>query len=375
MMTDAEDGAAAEEPVPSLAIGTRRIGPGEPTCVIAEAGVNHNGRLSLALRMVDAAAKAGADAVKFQAFVARRLVTRSAAAAPYQRAGSQRELLERLELRPAEFAALAAACDVRGIEMILTPFSPEDVVLLVNLGLRAVKIASPDVTNVPLLRAAGRTGLPVLLSTGASSLDEVAGAVDALRAAGARDLALLHCVSSYPTPLPEANLRAMEALRRRFRLPVGYSDHTRETGTGALAVGVGACVLEKHFTLDRYLQGPDHAMSLAPDELADYVARVRGAKRGRLDEASLADAERAALGDGTKAPRPIEQDVRRVARSSVTSAMAIPAGTAIERGMLTVKRPAGGIEPAQLDALVGRLAAVDIPADTTIVPGMIEGRS
>lgn len=356
---------------PSFCIGQASVGGDAPTYVIAEAGVNHDGNLYRAMVMVEAAAATGADAVKFQAFSAGRLVTRGAPPAGYQKASSQLELLERLELSEKAFAALVAYCAVMGIEMLATPFGPEDVEMLVRLGIRAIKLASPDVTNIPLLQAAGATGVPVILSTGAAGLEEIAVALDTLTAAGAGEMALLHCVSSYPTPLAQANLLAVRTLAQRFGLPVGYSDHTQELCTGELAVRVGACILEKHFTLDRTLPGPDHAMSLQPADLADYIARARFARRGELDIHTLSAEEQAALGDGIKQPQAIEADVRRVARSSVTSAVAIPAGTRIQRSMLTIKRPAGGIPPAQIDSLPGRSAAVDIPADTTLTPEML----
>lgn len=362
----------AKTPWPqTIRIGSSEIGPGRPLYVIAEAGVNHNGDLSMALDMVKAAAAAGADAVKFQLFSAERLVTHNADAAGYQKTHSQREMLARLELHPEDFTAIASQCAATGIEFILTPFSIEDVALLGDLGVGCVKVASPDVANPPLLQAVAATGLPVLLSTGGATLEEVDAALKVLADGGARDAALLQCVSSYPTPLDHAALRGIRALVETFGMPVGYSDHTTELITGELAVGVGACILEKHFTLDPTLPGPDHALSLRPVELTAYIVRARRAAMGELDESQLDDVERRALGSEGKEPSEIERDVMRVARSSVTSTVFIPAGTTITREMLTVKRPGGGIPPGQLDAVVGRSAGEDIPPDTTLRPGML----
>lgn len=355
----------------SFCIGQSPIGPDAPSYVIAEAGVNHNGSLARAREMAHAAADAGADAVKFQYFSAEALTTRDAPSAAYQLARSQRELLAGLELTGEDFADLAEECRKADVAMLLTPFGPAQVAAVTRLGLPAIKLASPDVTNVPLLQAAGRTSLPIILSTGAATLEEIASALDCLVAAGGGPVALLHCVSSYPTPLGQANLRCVAALAGRFGRPTGFSDHTVETVTGALAVGVGACILEKHFTLDRRLPGPDHALSLTPAELAEYIRLARAARRGAFDEAALPAEQRAALGDGCKAPQAIELEVRRVARSSVTAAVDIAAGTRIERAMLTVKRPGGGLPPSQIDALPGRVAAVDIPADTTLFADML----
>jgi N,N'-diacetyllegionaminate synthase len=351
------------EPSRGITIGATRIGPGRPVYVIAEAGVNHNGSLSAALALVDAAAEAGANAVKFQIFQADQLVTRDAATANYQEsatgATSQHEMLRRLELTVKQFAALRDRCLAAGLEFLATPFSSSDLRALTGLGVRAIKIASTDLNNAPLLDDAGRTGLPLILSTGASDAEEIGRAVGRLRSLGAGDrLVLLHCVSSYPTRWEDANLRAIGHLRRRFGLPVGFSDHTTSVDTGALAVAAGACVLEKHFTLDRSQPGPDQALSLEPEELADYVARVRRAEQ--------------ALGTGSLDVQDSEREVRRIARKSVVAALDLAAGDVLEPSRLTTKRPAGGIAPDQMDGLIGRRAAVPIPADTVITWEMVE---
>ncbi|MDD4889596.1 MAG: N-acetylneuraminate synthase family protein [Phycisphaerae bacterium] len=341
-----------------LHIGEREVGRTAPVFVVAEAGVNHNGKLTTAIRLVHAAADAGADAIKFQAFSADRLVTAAAPAATYQKASDQRSMLAQLELSPLELAQVKAECDALGLIFLATPFSPRDVANLHGMGVSAIKISSPDVANPPLLRIAAATGLPIILSTGASTMDEVERAVDTLDKGGCRELALLHCVSTYPTPQNACNLRTVFTLGETFRCPVGFSDHTLEPDTATFAVAAGATVLEKHFTLGRSQFGPDHFFSLEPAELTAYIAAARRAE--------------AVLGHGRREPADSEQEVRRVARSSVVSAQRIAAGTKIERSMLTIKRPAGGIEPARLDELIGKTAAADIPADTTVRWEMVQ---
>jgi N,N'-diacetyllegionaminate synthase len=347
---------------PRVNIGRRAIGAGCPTYVIAEAGVNHNGSAERALRLVDAAVAAGVDAVKFQVFRADELTTQTAKVAAYQKstgARSQREMLRRLELSDAAFERIAAHCRQCSIEFLATPFSVADLERLLFFGVRAVKIASTDLNNVPLLRAAADSGLPLLCSTGAATAAEIRGAVRRLRGRGAGSrLVLLHCISSYPTPLEAANLRVIAALRNEFGVPVGFSDHTVQPQTGAWAVIAGACVLEKHFTLDREARGPDHAMSLNPAELAEYVVQVRRAE--------------AALGTGTIGMSPIEAEVRAVARKSVVTARALRAGTVLTPDMLTIKRPAGGIEPDQLDTLIGRTVTTNIGRDELLTWDVIQ---
>lgn len=329
--------------------------------IVAEAGVNHDGSLEKALRLVDVAAQAGADVVKFQMFRAAELVTATAGTAEYQKtcaARSQRELLERLELSMADFKRICAHCRARAIEFLATPFGPHDVDRLVELGVRALKIASTDLNNPLLLRRAADTGLPLIVSTGAATAAEIAASVARLRQWGATErLILLRCTSAYPAPLATANLRAIGALRREHNVSCGFSDHTESTQIAGWAVAAGACVLEKHFTLDRAAPGPDHAMSLSPTQLAEYVAAARAAEM--------------ALGDGVLGMSAVEADVRTAARKSVVAAVRIPAGTVLTPELLTVKRPAGGIEPDQFDALLGRCAACDIPPDKVLTWDLI----
>ena len=252
-----------------------------------------------------------------------------------------------------EYLRLRDHARSRGIDFLATPFGLGDVERVTSLDSLAIKIASTDLTNSPLLRKAAHSGLPMLVSTGAATEDEIIGVAARMRAWGVSNrLALLHCVSSYPAPLASINLRAIEQLSIRTGLPVGFSDHTTSTTIGAWAVAAGACVLEKHITLDRRDRGPDHASSLDAAQFAEYVAAVR-----QID---------IALGSGEIGLRPVEEDVRRVARKSVVATRDLPAGTAITPEMVTIKRPAGGIEPDSLDALIGRTLATAVAADSPL---------
>jgi sialic acid synthase SpsE len=345
----------------AVVIGDAPIGPGRRTYVIAEVGVNHDGEPACARALIDAVAAAGADAVKFQMFRADDLVTRSAPQAAYQqRAGlrSQYELLRGLELNDGAWRDLQAQARASGLACIVTPFGLADVERLRQLGVPAIKVASTDLDNAPLLERAAATGLPLIVSTGAATSAEINGAVDLLRRLdAARRLVLFHCVSAYPTPIEAANLRAIHTLAERFAVPVGLSDHTTSTRTGAWAVAAGACILEKHVTLDKQLPGPDHAMSLLPDELAAYIAAVREVE--------------AALGTGELGFSEIEADVRRCARKSLVAARDIPAGARLEEALVAVKRPGGGITPGRLHQVLGTRATRPIPADTVLTWDML----
>ncbi|MHC4696046.1 MAG: N-acetylneuraminate synthase family protein [Planctomycetota bacterium] len=354
------------EPTPSVVtavtIGRHKVGPGESTFIVAEAGVNHNGDLATALRLVDLAVDAGADAVKFQMFRATELVTASAPRAEYQQQwcgqSSQRTMLAELELSQADFEKIREHCDKRSILFLATPFSEGDVARLCGLGVEAIKIASTDLTNNVLLDAAAATGVPMILSTGASTADEIRASVDHLRLQGvAGRLVLLHCVSCYPAPVSALNLRAIASLRDAFLIPCGLSDHSLSTMTGAWAVAAGASALEKHFTLDRAARGPDHAMSLDATQLAEYIVNVREAQR--------------AMGRGELGMSEIEREVRTVARKSVVSARVISAGTRITADMLTLKRPGSGIPAGDLGTLIGREATIGIAQDTMLSWDMV----
>jgi N-acetylneuraminate synthase/N,N'-diacetyllegionaminate synthase len=267
-------------------------------------------------------------------------------------------MLRRLELSDDDFRAVAAHARRCGLEFLATPFSILDLERLRALQPAAVKIASTDINNVPLLTAAAKTGLPLIVSTGASTAEEMDAALRTLAGSAARRFVLLHCVSAYPTPWSLANLRAICVMQQRYGVPVGFSDHTTSTQTGALAVAAGACVLEKHFTLDRGAPGPDHAMSLDPRQLADYIASVRRAED--------------ALGTGTLGMSAAESEVRRIARKSVVAARRIDPGEVLTPTMLSLKRPEGGIPPNDFARLIGRVALTAIDPDTPIQWEMVQ---
>jgi N-acetylneuraminate synthase/N,N'-diacetyllegionaminate synthase len=313
--------------------------------VIAEAGVNHNGSLARALEMVDVAAQAGADAIKFQTFRPELLVHRAAAKGEYQKRTtaadeSQFAMLEKLALSADDFRALRDRCVARSIAFLSTPFDEESARLLADLDVAAWKLSSADITNHPLIAEVAATGRPVILSTGMSEMDEIAAAVDAARAAGATALALLHCVSAYPTPASECNLRAMQTLRETFHLPVGFSDHTLGIHIAAAAVALGAVILEKHFTLSRALPGPDHEASLEPADLIQMVAHIRAVE--------------SALGDGVKRRTKSESENLAIGRRSLHWAASRAAGETVAPTDLIALRPGTGLPPSRRDALAGR---------------------
>lgn len=329
------------------------------TLVIAEAGVNHNGDMDLAFQLVDAAAAAGADLVKFQTFVADRLVTAQAPKAAYQKASggsdeSQHAMLKRLELDRAAHERLIAHCERTGIGFFSTGFDAPSLQMLNDLGLRLFKVPSGELTNLPYLRQIASYGRPVILSTGMATMEEVAGAIDALRTAGVRreDLTVLHCTTEYPTPMEDVNLRAMLEIRDRFGVAVGYSDHTKGIEVPIAAVALGASVIEKHFTMDRTLPGPDHEASLEPEELHTMVAAIRNIEQ--------------AIGDGVKRPAQGELANRAAARKSIVASRAIRAGETLDAASLTAKRPGTGISPMLWDEVVGTVARRDFAADEMI---------
>ncbi len=346
----------------TVEIAGRRIGAGEPPLVVAEAGVNHNGSAELAMRLVEAAAASGADAVKFQTFSADAVATPNAPQAAYQQAraaaASQVEMLRAVELSADALRACSARTAELGMVLLSTPFDLASVEVLAEMGVPAFKVGSGDLTNLVLLRAVAAHGRPVLLSTGMATLDEVATVVDDLRAHGDPPLVLLHCTSAYPAATGDANLRAMATLRERFGVPVGYSDHTPGTAVAVAAASLGAALIEKHLTLDRAMPGPDHAASLEPDAFAAMAAAVREAH--------------VALGDGLKQPRVAEEDARRVARRSLVVTRAIRAGERIAAADLDAMRPEGGISPLRLDDVIGRRAARDLVPRTPLRLGDLD---
>ncbi|HUE85069.1 MAG TPA: N-acetylneuraminate synthase, partial [Vicinamibacterales bacterium] len=321
-----------------LEIAGRRIGEGHPCFVIAEAGVNHNGRLDLALELVDAAAAAGADAIKFQTFSAETLVSPDAPQFPYVEGGegatSQFEMLRRLELPRADHEPIRRRAEARGLVFLSTPFHESDADWLNSFGIPAFKIPSGEVTNLPYLRHIAAMGKPVILSTGMCTLGEVDLAIAAMGEAGARELVILHCVSDYPADPADINLRAMETLQRAFGVPVGYSDHTVGIDVALAAAALGANLIEKHLTLDRSLPGPDHRASTDPSEFGRMTHGIH--------------AITAALGDGIKRPTPSELKTRVCVRKSLVAARDIAAGETLSEDVVAVRRPGDGLAPDML---------------------------
>ncbi len=327
--------------------------------IIAEAGVNHNGDLALARQLIDVASEAGADMVKFQTFSADRLVATHAPKADYQiqttdPGETQHAMIRRLELTRDMHEALIAHCRSREIGFFSTGFDPKSIDLLADLGLDCFKVPSGEITNLPYLRHVGRYGKPVILSTGMATLGEIEAALEVLERAGTlRDrITVLHCNTEYPTPMADVNLRAMLTIRDAFGVAVGYSDHTPGIEVAIAAVALGATVIEKHFTLDRNLPGPDHKASLEPGELRAMVAAIRNVEQ--------------ALGDGIKRASASEAKNKPVARKSLVAACAIRAGEVFSESNLAVKRPGTGVSPMRWDEAMGRKAPRDFAPDELI---------
>lgn len=341
------------------------------TFVIAEAGVNHNGSSELALKLVETAARCGADAVKFQTFTAEKLVRRGAEKAEYQKAatgvGDQFEMLKQLEMSPDMHRALISRCEELGIEFMSTPFDEEATDFLLASGMKRIKIPSGEITNWPFLRFLANKNVPLILSTGMASLDEVIDAVkvvaDVRASLGLTDtlssmLCILHCTSNYPALAQDVNLRAMRTIAEATGLPVGYSDHTLGLAVSTAAVALGATVIEKHFTLDKTLSGPDHQASLDPEELAQLIAQIRVAEL--------------ALGSDVKAPTVSELPVRALVRRSVSLARDVQVGQPLNAQDLCLLRPGNGIPPAALDQVIGRAPRATMLAGTTLQWEMLD---
>lgn len=339
------------------------MGLGHPCFVIAEAGVNHNGRLDLAKALIDAAVLAKADAVKFQTFRAESLVTREAPKARYQKETtdvqeSQWEMLKKLELPEAWHYELKSYCQSRGILFLSTPFDEACADLLEKVGVPLYKIPSGEITNLPFLTHVAKKQKPIILSTGMSTLAETAEAVQTIYETGNRDLVLLHCVSQYPAEPGDVNLRAMQTLAKEFQVPVGFSDHTLGIEISLAAVALGAGVIEKHFTLDKTMTGPDHRASLEPKELCELVSGIRKVE--------------ASLGHGRKEPASCERDTAEVARKSLVAARTIRKGTSITAEDIAIKRPGTGLPPVTAVQLIGTKAKRDIPSGTLLNWEMLE---
>jgi N-acetylneuraminate synthase len=330
------------------------------TLIIAEAGVNHNGDLRLAKKLIAAAAEAGADLVKFQTFTAKNLVSASAPKAEYQKKTtesneSQLEMIQKLELSREDHTVLIEECRANGIGFFSTAFDFQSFDLLMELGcLEQIKIPSGELTNLPLLRYVSRLGKPLMLSTGMANLGEIEAAIDVVVAAGTprQLITVLHCTTEYPTPMPEVNLRAMVNIKAAFGVEVGYSDHTPGIEIPVAAVALGAKVIEKHFTLDRGLPGPDHRASLEPNELKAMVDAIRNIE--------------VALGDGIKRPSVSELKNKSIARKSLVAIRAISKGEAFSEENIGSKRPGNGISPMRWDEVIGRIASRDYVIDEMI---------
>ena len=320
--------------------------------IIAEAGVNHNGRLDLALQLCDAAKAAGVDAVKFQTWK-----TKGTKKAEYQEKNlnnddDQFTMLKKLELSYDNFQLVKQHCDEIGIQFLSTADETESLDFLVNLGMPFIKLGSGDITNIPYLRSVAKYGMPVILSTGMANLAQVAIAYDTLQEAGVKDISILHCTTNYPCPMKEVNLRAMQTMKEAFKCRVGYSDHTMGIEVPIAAVAMGAEIIEKHFTLDRNMEGPDHKASLEPQELKYMVDCIRNTE--------------VAFGDGIKRPNPSEVEISKVVLKSIVAKVPINKGETLTANNMTIKRAGSGIPAAHWDMIVGTKALRDYDIDEPI---------
>jgi N-acetylneuraminate synthase len=346
----------------TIRLGGRKVGKGEPCFIIAEAGVNHNGSLQMARELVDIAAEARADAVKFQTFKPEKVCSPAAPKATYQLQTtdveeSQLEMGKKLELSFEAFRELHAYCESKGILFLSTPFDYESADFLSELNVPAFKIPSGEITNLPFLEHIARKGRPLIVSTGMSTLAEVGEAVKLIRATGHYELLLLQCVSNYPARPSSVNLRAMQTMVDAFGVPVGYSDHTEGIEIANAAVAMGACVIEKHFTISRDLPGPDHRASLEFAELASLVRSIRNIE--------------AALGDGQKLPANEEMNTAAVARRSLVAGCDIPAGAILTEEMIAILRPGTGLPPVMRSRLLGKSVRRNISAGTLFTLEML----
>lgn len=325
--------------------------------IIAEAGVNHNGNIETARQLVDAAVEAGADAVKFQTFKAENLVCRDARKADYQmettdQAESQFDMLKKLELTSDMHEQLMKYCRQKGIMFLSTPFDIDSMHYLISLGVDIIKLPSGEITNYPFLREAGRTGKRIIISSGMSTLNEVREAVQVLKSNGSSDVTVLHCNTEYPTPYADVNLRAMLTLKEKLNVSTGYSDHTQGIEIPIAAAAMGAVVIEKHFTLDKNMEGPDHKASLEPHELVAMIRAIRNIE--------------SALGDGQKEPSESEKRNIGIVRKSIVAKYDIEAGELFSEDNLTTKRPGTGISPMQWDQVIGQRAKRKFQADELV---------
>jgi pseudaminic acid synthase len=333
--------------VKQVMIGDRPVGDGAPVYIIAEAGSNHDRKLDQAIRLIDVAAEAGADAVKFQTFTSDKIVAETPTRAKYLDAilapdETMASLFRKLELPHEWHAELKDHAEAAGLDFISTPFDTAAVDLLHGLGVKVFKVASYELWHLPLIRYIARLGRPMICSTGMANIAEVQEAVDTVAAEGNEELILLHCVVNYPPPFGDLNLRAIETMRAAFGVPVGYSDHTPGWTAPVVATSLGAAVIEKHFTISRDMPGPDHRFAIEPHELKSMVSAIRDAQ--------------AALGDGIKRMAPAEADLYVTARRSLFASRTIEAGETLTEASIAVLRPGTGIEVRELPHVVGRVA-------------------
>ncbi|MGG7213290.1 N-acetylneuraminate synthase [Clostridium nigeriense] len=325
--------------------------------IIAEAGVNHNGSIKIAKKLIDEAARCGVDAVKFQSFKAKNLVTKSAKQAEYQRNNmgkevSQYEMLKALELSYDDHLELINYSKKKEIMFLSSPFDLESIELLNNLGMEIFKVPSGEIENVPYLRRIGETGKKVILSTGMSNLSDIEFALEILKSSGAKDVSVLHCNTDYPTKMEEVNLKAMNTIENAFSVEIGYSDHTKGIEIPIAAVALGAKIIEKHFTLDRNMEGPDHKASLEPNELKSMVNAIRNVE--------------IALGNGIKNLTESEKKNVKIARKSIICSSDIKKGDTFTEDNLTIKRPGTGLSPKMWDEVLGKKAQKDYHIDEMV---------
>ena len=329
------------------------------TLIIAEAGVNHNGDLKMAKKLITEAKKAGADVVKFQSFKANELVTKVAAKAEYQKRytsenESQFQMLQKLELSDSDHQELYLECEKQGIEFLSTPFGNQSFDILKDIGIKRVKLSSGDLTNLPFIEYVAQHKLPIILSTGMAYIGEIEAALEVIQKAGTpkKLITVLHCSTEYPTPMHEVNLRAMENIKTTFNVKIGYSDHTEGIEIPIASVALGATIIEKHFTLDRNLAGPDHKASLEPDKLSEMIKAIRSIEL--------------ALGDGIKRPTNSEIKNMAIARKSIVAIKNIKKGDKFSSKNIGVKRPGTGISPHRWNEIIGRTARQDFEIDDLI---------
>lgn len=346
----------------AIHIANKVVSERHPTFIIAEAGVNHNGQLKLAKKLIDAAILAGADAVKFQTYKAEEVVTKKAELAEYAKTNSgknitQLQMIKKMELTYKDFQILKKYCDKKGIIFLSTPHSFDAIDFLEKI-VPAYKFGSGDLTNTPALRHAAKKGKPMILGTGMATLQEVKHAVNVIKSQKNTQIILLHCTTSYPCPLEEVNLRSMLTMKKELKCLIGYSDHTVGILVPALAVTLGATVIEKHFTLDRKLPGPDHKASLEPDELKQMIVEIRNTEK--------------ILGNHIKKPTASEKKLMKQVRKSIVSNQDIQKGTIIKKHMLTIKRPGTGLPPEKLPTFIGKKAKQTIKKDEILKKHMVE---